>query len=260
MSTELMVFQTNQIIVTQGVVEFNGFEKLKNEALQLSEQIQGVEVTEENIQSSKKLLAAVNKRVKEMEDRRISIKKEMLEPYNAFETQVKEIVSIVKEADSIVRNQVKDLEEKERTEKEKAIEDLFHKRIVQYSFGETFTFDHFIKPQHLNKSTSMKSVETEMVEWLEKKDADMKVINSLPNAHDVLMEYLDTKDLSVAINIVNDREARKQQLQQTHSVKKTVKEIGQAFVITLSDEKDLLLVEMFMKQNNINYKSEKVAK
>ena len=44
-------------------------------------QIKAVEVNEENIKESKKLLAAVNKRLKELEDKRISVKKMMLEPY-----------------------------------------------------------------------------------------------------------------------------------------------------------------------------------
>lgn len=258
--SELMVFDENQIVVKQGIVEFKGFEKLKQEAIQLSEQIEKVEVTDENIQSSKKMLAAVNKRVKEMEDRRISIKKEMLEPYNEFEKQVKEIVAIVKDADGVVRKQVKDLEEKERQVKEDTIREIFYKRFNQYDFDGVFDYIDFIKPQHLNKSVSLKSVESEMVDWLEKKDTDMKVINSLPNRQEVLSEYLDTKDLSVAINIANDREERKKQLEKVAPVKKAVEEVGQAFIITLSDEKDYKLVEMFMQQNKINYKTEKVAK
>lgn len=260
MTTELMVFQDNQIVVEQGTVTFNGYERLKEEALRLSEQVSQLEVTDENVQVSKKLLAAVNKRVKEMEDRRISIKKEILQPYTEFETQVKEIVSIVKDADGVVRKQVKDLEEIERTEKEDKLKALFEKRIRHYSFKETFSYEDFSKPQHLNKSVSIKFVESEMVDWLEKKDADMKVIQSLPNHQDVLMEYLDTKDLSVAINIVNDRETRKQELAKKAPVTKVTKQsVNESFIITLTDKKDLALVEMFMQQNEINYKSEKVA-
>lgn len=258
MTTELMFFDNNQVLVRKGIVEFNGFEKLKQEAVQLSELISQVEVTEETVRTSKKMLAAVNGRIKEMEDRRITIKKEMLEPYNLFEKQVKEIVSIVKEADTIVRNQVKSLEERERDQKREAIVEIFEKRIKQYSFSDLFTFDSFISSKHLNKSTSMKSVEMEMVQWLEKIEADIKVIQSLPNAQDVLAEYADTKDVTVALTIVNEREERKKRVEQVKPV--VNQSINQLFIITLDDEKDLKLVEMFMNQNNIKYKSEKVAK
>lgn len=261
MSTDLMSFDTSQIKVRPGDVEFYGFEKLKKEALQLSEQISQVEVTDENLKVSKKMLAAVNNRVKEIESKRISIKKELLEPYSIFESQVKEIVGIVKDADSTVRQQVKDLEERERDEKREKLLEIFQKRISHYQmFHDFYSPDDFIKSQHLNKSTSLKSVETEMVEWLEKKDSDFKVILSLPNGNEVLSEYLDTNDLSVAINIVNDREERKKQLEKVTPVKKSVEDMGQVFIITLSDEKDHKLVEMFMQQNKINYKTEKVAK
>lgn len=256
MSTEIMTLDDAQIVVKQGVVEFNGFVTLKGQAIQLSEQITQVEVTDENIQSSKKLLAAVNKRVKEIEDRRIAIKKELLEPYTEFESQVKEIVGIVKDADNIVRSQLKDLEEKERATKEDNIREIFNKRFAHYDFGNMFDYIDFIKPQHLNKSVSMKTVETEMVEWLERIDADIKVINSLPNAEDVLTEYHDTKDVTVALTIVNAREERKKMVQQAKP--KVTPSIKQSFFITIEDEKDYKMVEMFMQQNNIQYKSEKV--
>lgn len=257
MNNELVLFDNSQILVKQGMIEFNNFEKLKREALLLSEQIMGVEVTEDNVKTSKKMLAVVNNRIKEMEDRRISIKKEMLEPYTSFEKQVKEIVSIVKEADSVVRDQVKSLEEREREQKMEQIRDIFEKRIKHYDFTNLFRFDSFLTSKHLNKSTSMKTIETEMVQWLEKIDSDIQVIHTLPNSERVLTEYLDTKDVAVAIRIVNEYEERMNRVIQDKPVSQTNK---LSFVITLEDEKDMKLVEMFMQQNKINYKSEKVAK
>src|SRR5699024_5884230 len=116
-----------------------------------------------------------------------------------------------------------------------------------------FKFEHFITPKHLNKSTSMRLVETEMVDWMEKKDSDMKVIEGLPNSHDVLMEYMDTKDLSIAMNIVSERERRKEELKKSAPSKKEDSKVEQSFVVTINDEKDYKLVEMFMDQNDIEY-------
>ena len=65
--------------------------RVKQQALQLAENLQSVEVNEDNLKQSKKLLAAVNRRKKELDDERIRIKKVMLEPYQEFEEQVKEI-------------------------------------------------------------------------------------------------------------------------------------------------------------------------
>lgn len=98
-------------VVKQGSILFPAYKKIKSDSLLLAQQIENIEVTEENVKQSKKLLAAVNKEVKNLESERILIKKEMLEPYNEFEKQVKEIVSIVKTADEMVRQQVTQMEE-----------------------------------------------------------------------------------------------------------------------------------------------------
>ena len=249
------ILNIGEIQVVPGIIVFNEYENLKQQALELAYNIERVEVNDENIKVSKKMLAAVNKRIKEMEDRRIAIKKEILQPYHDFESCVKEIVSIVKDAENIVRDQVREMDEKERNEKREAIREIFEKRINHYYFGELFGFDDFIKPQHLNKSTSINTVEKEMVDWLEKKDVDLKVIESLPNVSEVLTEYLNTKDISLAISIVNDREQAKKIISKAMN-----KQRETGYLITLNDEKDFKLVEMFMISNNIKFKLEKVEK
>lgn len=249
MTNEVLNIDIHKIRVSPSIVEFNEYESLKQQAQELALNIEQVEVTEENIQVSKKMLAAVNKRVKEMEDKRVAIKKEILRPYHDFESQVKDIVSIVKTADDKVRQQVKALEEQERHEKETTIRELFDKRMKQYDFDELFGFDDFIKPQHLNKSTSFNSVELDMVTWFEQKDNDLNVIKSLPNADKVLTEYLDTKDLSTAMRIVNEREQRVEQ-----AAKVVVKSEQKQFTITVFDEKDLKMLELFMMSNDIKFK------
>ena len=125
MEHELLQVDAEAIELVQGSIVFNDYERIKKEAEALAEEIKTVEVNEENVKASKKLLAVVNKRLKELEDTRIGIKKSMLEPYQLFEEQVKEIVTIVKEADAEVREQVKLLEEFDRIEKEEVIKDLF---------------------------------------------------------------------------------------------------------------------------------------
>jgi hypothetical protein len=253
--------EIQHINVIPAKIEFLSYEQLKASALELAENIQNVEVTEENVKNSKQLLAAVNRRVKEMEDKRIALKKQILAPYDEFELQVKEIVTIVKNADAFVREQIRELEEIEREAKRNEILTIFEKRIKHYSFEDTFGFDDFLTARHLNKSTTMKSIEADMVTWLEKIDADLAAMQSLKNADEVLTEYYDTKDLAVAIKIVNERNELKRNLSKLAKPKKNV---GTSYVITLTNEKDLLAdllaVEMFMQFKEIQYTVEKVEK
>ena len=242
-----------QIVVIQGSIEFNEYDHIKKQAVALSEQIAAVEVNEENIKQSKKLLAAVNKRLKELEDKRISVKRTMLEPYQIFEEQVKEIVNIVKTADAAVRDQVKYLEEFERLEKEAAIEELFKKRKQQYKLfsAEVPQFHDFLQAKHLNKSTSLATVENEMIIWFEKIRVDFEVIQTLPNANEVLSVYIGLYDLARAISLVNVQEQARQAAEATGVLNKTATK--KAWVIVIYEEKDLTLLKMFMDNNEIKF-------
>jgi hypothetical protein len=248
-----MTTAIQEIQVVQGSVVFGAYQDLKNQASELADKIRTVDVNEENVKQSKKLLAEVNKRVKLLEDKRISIKKMMLEPYQDFEEQVKEIVRIVKDADSFVRSQVKELEEKERQEKEIQIHELFTKRIQHYSFREIVPFMDFAKPKHLTKSMSLQAVEKEMVDFFEKVESDMQVIYQMENANDHINAYLYTYDLGKAMTIVKENKERTAQIEQARKKTGTPSKVQELFFFTVHNKKDATMVEMFMKQNNIQY-------
>ncbi|EAF6697686.1 DUF1351 domain-containing protein [Listeria monocytogenes] len=244
-------------VVKQGSILFPAYKKIKSDSLLLAQQIENIEVTEENVQQSKKLLAAVNKEVKNLESERILIKKEMLEPYNEFEKQVKEIVSIVKTADEMVRQQVTQMEEEEREDKKLVLKRMFEKRIRMYDFKTYFTFDDFLENRYLNKSLSINKIESEMVEWLTKIETELKVIETMPHADEIIAEYKETKDLAVSAQIVSDRHKAQELIKEA---KNDIKDdqLHTKITFTLFDEKDVKLVEMFMQQNKIKF--EKVEK
>jgi hypothetical protein len=252
MENELMKLNMEQIIVRQGYVEFLQFDDLKKQALDLAANMETVEVNEETIKDSKKLLAAVNKRVKELEDRRIRIKKLMLEPYDIFEAQVKEIVRIVKEADETLRQQVRDLEELDRLHKRTQLENIFNKRKVLYTLGDLIDFEDFMEPKHLNKSQSIESTETEMIDFLERTENDVKVMQRLPDVQAHLNAYLGSFNLALAMTQVNQEKERRERIEASQAVSKNeTAMITKTF--TVYDEKDFLLVELYMKNNRIKF-------
>jgi hypothetical protein len=255
MDNEIMELNTEQIFVQQGVIEWSQYYDLRQQALELAEVIKEVQVNEENIKTSKKLLAQVNKRCKELDDRRIKIKNVMLEPYKQFEDQVKEIVSIVKEADEVVRQQVKQLEEFERMAKQDTLHEMFDKRIVHYSFRDLFSFEDFLKPKHLNKTVSVESVENEMVEYLEKISRDLKAIETMPNSKSVLSLYLDCKDLAQALTLQQKKEEQERRIEQAQAIKEP-EEITGVWEFSIFNEKDAKLTALLLKQNNINFEME----
>lgn len=181
------------VAVQKGDIQFRNYEVMLAEATELAELIRMVEVDETSLKTTKKLLAAVNKRVNELEAERIRIKKELLEPYLEFERQVKTITSVVKESDNELRSKVRELEELERQEKRRIVEGLFEKRFRMYPSLFFLTPDKFINPKHLNKTTSLNTVETEMAQWFETVKREWEHLSITAGAD--LEHYADTLDL-----------------------------------------------------------------
>jgi hypothetical protein len=254
MNNDLMLnLETIQIV--QGSIFFPEYQRIKDMALQLAVAMEGHEVNEETLKTSKKILAAVNKRCKELDAERIRIKKLMLEPYQEFEEQVKEIVGIVKEADETVRQQVRDLEELDRQEKQQQLAEIFHKRKALYSLGDLLPFEDFVKPKHLNKSTSIEAAEKEMVDFLEQTERDMKVLQRMPDLNAHVSAYIGTYDLAQAMDQVMKEKERRRQIEAAQATKKSAQDIKQYRYIVWG-EKDAALLEMFMQKNKINYEME----
>ena len=256
-----LLLDVQQIIVIQGSVEFNEYENIFHQAQELAEQLEKVEVNEENLKESKKLLAAINKRVKELEEKRISVKKVMLEPYQLFEDQVKNIVAVVKNADNEVRQQIKRLEEIERNEKEEILENIFYKRKKMYSLGDLIEFEDFLLPGHLNKTVSIEAVEKEMINFLEKTEKDYQVILSLDEPEKIVSVYICCFDLGQAINYVQEQRQREEQIKASGAIKKQPTENQIAYLVNVQvyNQKELKLLEMLLQENDFEFNTDKVV-
>lgn len=224
---------------------------IREQANFVAEYVSSIEVTEDTVKDNKKLIAQVNKMAKSLDSERIAVKKHILSEYTEFESEVKDIVSLIKGADNIVREQIKELEQIERDNKELEIKDIWDKRSKHYDLTEILDFKDFITEQHLNKSVTIKKVEEEMTEFLKSVQNDLNVIKTLPNSKEVLEVYLDTKDLSSAILVVQREHERREKIKQYVEPKKV--EVKEEFIFKITGNKDKKLVEMLLKENDIEY-------
>ena len=243
--------QEYQIQVLPGGIMFPEYETLLQEAKQIAQTIDQMEVTEENIKSTKKTLATVNKAIKRLNDERIAVKKRILEPYDAFEKQVKEIETIVKTADERVRQQVRDMEEAEREGKKEALREIYEKRIQLYDFARIMTFDDWLTPQHLNKTVTMKKVDEQMTDWLEKVERDIATLSKMQHPEELIRTYKDTQDMALTMQIV-EAAVREREEQRAVVQEVTGKE---EYTIKLYSKKDLKLAEMLLKENDIKFET-----
>lgn len=256
---QLVKLDHYQITAEPGRVIFEGFEDMKQSVQKLADHVKEVEVTEETVQQSKKLLAEINKAMAVVNDERKMSKAIVLEPYTQVELQIKEIEAILKEPVQIVRDQVKQLEEQERAEKEEDIHEIFNKRLNAYpSLMEYLDFGDFITPQHLNKSTSMKKVEEEMTAFLEKVNSDFNVMKSQDDSSDLLYEYKNTFDLGRTMQSVAQEKERKERIaRQLEEAKKPrelqkEKEEKKAHFVIRGD-KNIQLVQLLLDKADMTY-------
>lgn len=241
------------VTCNKALVKFPAFEHYKQQAQQIARYINSIVLTDDNVKDVKKDLAAARKVTDGLDKKRIQIKNAILEEYVGFESQVKELQGIIKEAESTLRTKVREMEEEERQAKKVQIREIWDKRYPLYEISQYLTpddaFRSWLTPQHLNKSTSIKSIEKEMVEWLEATDKDVSTVKSMGD--DYLIEYIGCLNLPDAISAVNLRNEIKMEIEQGE-YEEITSETTATFIIT--GEKNIKLTELLLKDNDIEYR------
>jgi hypothetical protein len=182
------------------------FEELKKEITEKAEMYGSLVYTDENIKEAKADRAKLNKFIKVLEDKRKDVKKMMLEPYTQFESQVKELVSIIGEANDNIASQVKVYTEKLREEKREKVKEIYDKAMsVEGAEGiaEILTFDRVSKESFLNSSTTFKSIVNEIEDLRDRVRHDLEVINADTGEYQFEMKqaYLKNLDMTEAISV-----------------------------------------------------------
>lgn len=182
------------------------FEELKKEITEKAEMYGSLVYTDENIKEAKADRAKLNKFTKVLEDKRKDVKKMMLEPYTQFESQVKELVSIIGEANDNIASQVKAYTEKLREEKREKVKEIYDKAMsVEGAEGiaEILTFDRVFKESFLNSSTTFKSIVNEIEDLRDRVRHDLEVINADTGEYQFEMKqaYLKNLDMTEAISV-----------------------------------------------------------
>lgn len=176
-------------------IEWN-HEEIKQEVATKVEYYKNLVYTDDQIKEAKKDRATLNKFMEALESKRKEIKKQCMEPYNDFETKMKEITAIVAEPIALIDSQVKEYEEKQKVEKQAAIESKF----TAAGFHTFVTLEQIFNPKWLNASFSMKKIEEELNEKRIQIESDVQSISNLPEfSFEAMEHYKRTLDLAGAI-------------------------------------------------------------
>lgn len=140
---------TVSVKAKQGEISFN-LDSLKESLSSEMEKYKNLVVTEDTVKESKKDLATLRKARKELNDRKIEVKKSFMEPYTRFEDEVKEALSIIDEPIAMIDAQVKEFEEKAKEEKKAHCRKVFDDTVGD--LADYISFEKVFRAEWLNAS------------------------------------------------------------------------------------------------------------
>lgn len=155
--------------------------------------------TEDMIAEAKSDKAKLNALKKALSDERISRKKDFMKPFETFEEQVKDLCGMIDEATSGIDSQLEIYEQNRITEKREAIKSMFAEIASGYDV-DFITLEKIYNPKWENKTTTDKTIATEITAVFDKAVNDLAIIGKLPiYAFEATEVYKSTLDLNKAI-------------------------------------------------------------
>jgi len=205
MSNELVKFELQEKDL-ELVVNEKTLGSLTTNAKQIKEMIERalpnydiINYNEGNIALAKKDKAMLNSASKALNDKRIQFEKEFMQPFSEFKAVVNETVALIKECSGKIDTVVKESEENEQKAKRAEIEKIWEgKNFTLVSLGKIFD------TRWLNKGTTLKTVDAEIVSKIANINDDIKTIEAIGEDVDLLKSlYLDTLNLNNTIQYAN---------------------------------------------------------
>ena len=196
---------STDIRIENGIIQFDHYELYKARAEEARAFLLQLDVSPESEQECKRTVATARKISEQLNQEKIRIKKSILEPYNAFEEKVKEIIEIITEGENVAREKLKLIDEQRREEKKDEIRKIWELRVGSFASGSFITFDSFLQDRHLNKTVPISEVEKEMVEFLVKTTEDITYLMGKPLSDEYLEEYTRCLNPIKAMDTVDRR-------------------------------------------------------
>lgn len=167
----------------------------------IAKQYEGASYTEDQMKLAKEDRAKLNAIKKAISDRRIEIKKLVMEPYEKFEEEVKEVVALIDAPAAMIDRQIKEYEERTKEEKREALKEYFQEHVG--SLKDMVTFQQIFDPKWLNLSVSLKKAKEEMEDKIYGIESNLETIEGMCEEKylvAVKARYLKTLDVNEAFS------------------------------------------------------------
>jgi hypothetical protein len=203
-----------QIERSNGAISFN-FEDIKEALAAELELYKNLVFTEETKTDAKKTVAELRKLKKQINDKRIEVKKLYMQPYTDFEAKVKELDKLINEPITFISEQIDAFEQKRIEEKRELINEIYLEAVSdREDIAGYAELNRVYDSKWENASTSKKSIQEAITNYLDGVTNDIAAIKSMESEYEVkaLMKYKETGILSDALLTIRQWEKQKEEI------------------------------------------------
>lgn len=218
-------------------------ERLKDLSVEIDRQVTealNLAVTPETVKTVKEVRANLNKQFRELEDQRKTVKRQILEPYEAFDRIYRTYVSVrFNEADTELKRKINSVEDGLKQEKEDELREYFreladslHLPWLDYERGRF----------NVTLSKSMKAMKQDVYTFVDRVHSDVQAISVMPDNAEIMSEYKLYLRLGEAVETVKmRREAVEREMQAQEKLKEILTAEREAEEKVLEETKETVL-------------------
>ena len=178
-------------------IKFN-FDQIKQNVEEAAQRYASVVYTDDQIKVAKSDRANLNRFRKFLNDERIRLEKEYMQPFEEFKAKINEIITIIDKPVAIIDKQVKAYEEEQKVKKTEQIESIFE---AIEGKPDWLILKAIWNERWLNATFSLSAVEGEIKERLLQIMKDVSTLSDLPEfGFEATEVYKTTLDVNKALN------------------------------------------------------------
>ena len=190
-------------------------------------------VSDETVKEVKKVRAELNADFKDLEQKRKSVKEQVMNPYLQFEEIYKKYVTEkFKYADEKLKKKISMVETEQLNAKAKEIKDYFE----EYKVSKNIDFITFENANiNVTLSASNKSLKEQSKTFIDKVSDDLTLIDSQEHKEEILIEYKKSLNVSLAITTVVNRYKELEELQKKQEVVEQQRQVEETTVAKVEE-------------------------
>lgn len=197
-----MELRVNEVAIPEQIT-FN-YQELKTELTDKVKMYETLVYDDTQIAEAKKDKASLNKLKKALNDERIRREREYMKPFDVFKSQINEIIGIIDKPIAVIDAQVKEYEEKEKTEKRQKIEAFWQGELredITTMPPEWLQLSQIWDDRWLNKTVSIATAKTDIKNAISRISDDLATLSALPEfGFEATEVYKTTLDMNKALN------------------------------------------------------------